>query len=224
MSYSSGRSQRRVAVRRTEAEVEHRPLREVHAEELGVARDVPREHRIGRRPPHRFLDRGADELAVVTNGGEDVGALEDRRHRDAHLLPGGARPGGEQQHREREDLGVGEAVHHAVLVGVLGLDQHADEVVGGLHAPRRDDRFQDGEDARRVAHEELADHERLVDAHAEAAGDGEHGDGGGAKSTLSSARPSSTKLSMSACTVCSIQLVIHHCALAGTNDGCTSAR
>ncbi len=45
-----------------------------------------------------------------------------------------------------------------------------------------------------------------------------------AKSTLSSACPSSTKLSMSECTVRSIQLVIHHWALAGTNDGCTSAR
>ena len=45
-----------------------------------------------------------------------------------------------------------------------------------------------------------------------------------AKSTLSSARPSSTKLSINAWTVCSIQLLIHHCALAGTNDGCTSER
>ena len=45
-----------------------------------------------------------------------------------------------------------------------------------------------------------------------------------AKSTLSSACPSSTNWSMSAWTVCSIQLLIHHCALAGTNDGCTSAR
>ena len=45
-----------------------------------------------------------------------------------------------------------------------------------------------------------------------------------AKSTLSSARPLSTNVSMSACTVCSIQLLIHHWAFAGTNDGCTSAR
>ncbi len=45
-----------------------------------------------------------------------------------------------------------------------------------------------------------------------------------AKSTLSSARPLSTNVSISAWTVCSIQLLIHHCALAGTNDGCTSAR
>ena len=45
-----------------------------------------------------------------------------------------------------------------------------------------------------------------------------------AKSTLSSARPSSTKLSMSRLTVCSIQLLIHHCAFAGTNDGWTRAR
>jgi hypothetical protein len=45
-----------------------------------------------------------------------------------------------------------------------------------------------------------------------------------AKSTLSSARPLPAKVSMSAWTVCSIQLLIHHCALAGTNDGCTRAR
>ena len=30
--------------------------------------------------------------------------------------------------------------------------------------------------------------------------------------------------SISAWTVSSIQLVIHHCALAGTNEGCTRAR
>jgi hypothetical protein len=44
------------------------------------------------------------------------------------------------------------------------------------------------------------------------------------RSVFSSARPRLAKLSMRAWTVCSIQLVIHHRAFAGVNDGCTSAR
>ena len=44
------------------------------------------------------------------------------------------------------------------------------------------------------------------------------------KSTLSSARPSSMNESIRASTVSSIQLRIHHWALAGTKDGCTSDR
>ncbi|MFD0850771.1 hypothetical protein ACFQ07_00825 [Actinomadura adrarensis] len=44
------------------------------------------------------------------------------------------------------------------------------------------------------------------------------------KSTLSSARPSPAKPSIRCWTVSSIQFWIHHCAFAGTNDGCTSAR
>ena len=44
------------------------------------------------------------------------------------------------------------------------------------------------------------------------------------KSTFSSARPSSTIASISAWTVSSIHWLIHHWALAGTNDGWTSDR
>ena len=44
------------------------------------------------------------------------------------------------------------------------------------------------------------------------------------KSTLSSARPAPSKWSINRCTVCSIQLRIHHCAFTGTNDGWTSER
>jgi hypothetical protein len=44
------------------------------------------------------------------------------------------------------------------------------------------------------------------------------------KSTLRSAWPSSTKLSISASTVRSIHCCRHHFAFAGMNDGCTSDR
>ena len=180
MSYSSGRSQRagsRLAAPRQRWSTE--PCGRC-APKNSVSRVTWREN-IGSVGAHRSDSSmaGRTNAAVVAHRGEDLGPLEDRGQRDAHLLPRRTGAGGEQQHRERVDLGVGEAVHDAVLVGVLGLHQHADEVVGRLHAPRRDDRLQDVEDPLRVAHEELADHQRLLDAHPEAPGDGEHRDGGG---------------------------------------------
>ena len=46
-----------------------------------------------------------------------------------HVVPGTGR---QEEQGERVDLGIGEAVGPAVLVGDLRLDQHADEVVLGL--------------------------------------------------------------------------------------------
>ena len=123
-----------------------------------------------------------------------------------------------------QDLGVGEPVVDAVLVGVLGLDQHADEVVRAARSRRAamiGSRIPN--DARRVAHQELADDQRLLDVDAEAPGDGEHGDGGG-EVDVELGAPVVDELIDERVAVCSIQLLIHHCALAGTNDGCTSAR
>ena len=97
--------------------------------------DPSGEHRIGGLPAQRLLDRRPQQAAVGADGLEQLGPSQQRRERDAHLLPGRARPGGEQQVGERVDLVVGEAVG-AVLVGELGLDQHADEVVLRARARR----------------------------------------------------------------------------------------
>ena len=107
----------------------------------------------------------------------------------------------------------------AVLVGDLGLGEHGDEVV--LRA--RGGRSTIG--ARISAtfggsREALPDVEGLGDVDAEAAGDGEDRDGG-AEVDVQLGPAWSTKESISRWTVSSIHLAIHHCALAGTNDGWT---
>ena len=150
---------------------------------------------------------GRSSCAVVAHRVEHVRALQQRGERDAHLLPRGARAGREQQQRERVDLGVGEPVRHAVVVGVLGLDQHADEVVLGCSRRAATMGSSMSTTFMRIAHERLAGCRAparrgtpklpvMVSTGMAAQ-----------KSTLSSARPSSTNPSMSRCTVSSIQFV-----------------
>ena len=89
-------------------------------------------------------------------------------------------PGREQQEGERDDLRIGQALRDAVLVGDLGLDQHADQVVATLGPARLDDRLDDAEelaDPDTVGGDRGADGQRLGDGDAEAPGDGEERDG-----------------------------------------------
>ncbi len=172
---------RRVAVRCAQAHVHDGTLRYLDAGELAVARDEATEHRVGRHPAQRLLHHGAELTAIVADGCEPVGMAEQREHRDAHLLPRGARAGGEEDEGEDQHLLVGETMGAAVLFGDLGRDEHADEVVARLLAPGSHDRRHDARerfDTETVGRDRLPDVERVRHRHAEAPGDGEQRDRG----------------------------------------------
>lgn len=58
---------------------------------------------------------------------------------DPHLLPCRSRTSSEEEQPEGEDLDVAQALMSTCLVGHLGFDQDADEVVPGLGATCGDD-------------------------------------------------------------------------------------
>ena len=164
-----------IAVGGADAEVQHGTLRQVRAVEVDVLGHPAGEHRVGRHPADRLLDHRLQQLAVLPDSFEQLGPLEQRGERDAHLLPRRARPGQQQQHGERVDLRVRQPMRAAVLVGELGLDEHADEVVLGLLTPGGDDRREVRDQRHRVG-EGRSHLERLLDRDAEAARDREHRD------------------------------------------------
>ena len=109
----------------------------------------------------------------------------------------------------------------AIGFGDLGLDEHADQIVGRLLAAGGDDRRETSDHLRsgstataRMSRASATGTPKLpvIVSTGIAA----------QKSTLSSARPSARNESISASTVSLIQFVIHHWALAGTKDGWTS--
>ena len=71
----------------------------------------------------RFLDGVAQQRSIGPDGIEGFGVQQEGGERDAHLLPRGARAGGEQQHGERVDLVVGQAMGLTLLVLELGFGQ-----------------------------------------------------------------------------------------------------
>ena len=204
MSYSSGRSHRsgsRLAAPRQRWSTE--PFGDVGAVQLDVLGDPAGEHRVGR------LQRTDSSMAAAAAPGRRARrraarAPQERGERDAHLLPGGARPGRQQQVGEgRISASVSRWV--TVLVGDLGLGQHADEVVLRVLAPGGHDRRHDLADragslesrGRRAPGSTSMPKLPVIVSTGMAA----------QKSTLSSARPSSTNESISAWTVSSIHLL-----------------
>jgi hypothetical protein len=204
--------------------VHHGASGDGHAVVHDVTGDVAAEHAIGAAPADRLVDRGPQQGGIGTDGVQQRWAGQQRRQRDPHLFPGGARARGEQQVGEGVDLVVGEPMR-AVLVVYLGLNEDADEVVLGLLAPGGDDRIDQAvirvaESGLRSAHC-VTDVEGVLDTDAEAAGDGKDRDRG-AKVDVQLAVPVALE-SVDQAVDGGVDLVLD-LAFAGTKERCTSDR
>src|SRR5690606_7042272 len=99
----------RVAVGRSQAQVDDRAFRHQHALDLDVLGRAAREDQVGRVPTSRFQDHPGQQAAVGAQLVELVLVVEQGVEGDAELAPGGAAAGQYDQPAVVDDLLVGEA-------------------------------------------------------------------------------------------------------------------